>query len=103
MKEMLLFTDTGITDIDHAHGKSKVFGELVKLASPVLAAYHSDLYHDAIWLEANLKGVELTFFFGFDESGTNIGHTTEYIIREHQFRIRVWIDGSAVRMSVEGA
>lgn len=103
MKEMLLFTDTGIADIDHMVAKSGVFGELVKLALPVLQAYHSDLYHDATWLQANLKGVELTFFFGFDESGTNIGFTTTYITRKHKFRIRVWIDGSAVRMSVEGA
>ena len=34
--------------------KSLIFGELVKLAIPVLTHYHSDLFHDATWVAITL-------------------------------------------------
>jgi len=62
--------------------KSLTFGELVKLATPILTRYHSDLWHDAQWLEAYLE-VNIregtVWYFAADDSGTAIGTDASYI------------------------
>ena len=57
-----------------------VFGELVKLATPVVKRYQSDLYHDARWLGAQLaqtfEGAQterFEFFYAVSAWGTSIG------------------------------
>ena len=35
---------------------AKLFGELLQRAAPVVQHYHSDLFHDAEWLRANVNG-----------------------------------------------
>lgn len=49
--------------------RALIMGELVKLAAPFVEHYHSDFYHDAMWLQANVRG-ECEFYFSFDECGT---------------------------------
>lgn len=72
-----------------------VFGELVKLTAPVLTHYHSDLYHDALWLAEQCHGAEVTFRYSFDESGTVIGGGMAHM-RKHAYRITVGVtDGQA--------
>lgn len=56
----------------------RVFGHLVRLATPVVEEYHSDLYWDAINLEAvldrNLNQIETgtSFLYAVRTSGTNM-------------------------------
>lgn len=57
---------------------SVLFGELVKLAQPHVKRFHSDLYHDAQWIERHVTG-PLTFYFGVGEYGTNIGTDQELV------------------------
>lgn len=58
---------------DVAHAVRLVFGRLVRLAIPVLTAYESDLFRDAMWLVENMAGASFTFFWSVGESGTAIG------------------------------
>jgi hypothetical protein len=71
-------TDPAALGVD-AH----VFGALVKLALPVLTNYHSDLYRDAQWLQANLTadvvGDALTFWFVVRPSGTHIVQSADML------------------------
>lgn len=57
-----------------------VFGQLLQVAIPTVEHYHSDFFHDALWLDRNLgrptdDGPRQTadFYYGFDECGTLIG------------------------------
>ena len=49
--------------------RATIMGELVKLSAPFVKHYHSDYYHDAIWLQQTIKE-ECLFYFSFDECGT---------------------------------
>ncbi len=51
---------------------SRLFGELVKRATPVVEHYHSDLYHDANWLTGHVTG-PCEFLWMARQSGTEIG------------------------------
>lgn len=59
---------------------SHLFAEMVKRAIPVVQAYHGDLFHDAEWLRANVKG-ECDFWFMVRSNGTNIGESA--VTMEH--------------------
>lgn len=59
-------------------GKSKLFGELVKLSAPIVKHYVSDLYRDAQFVMADLNE-EGEFFYGADEWGTAIGTEEKFI------------------------
>ncbi len=50
------------------------FGELLKIAMPVVKAFHSDLYSDALWLRSHLtdETTQLTFYYQVRECGTLI-------------------------------
>jgi hypothetical protein len=52
--------------------RSMLFGELVKLVTPIVKRYHSDLYHDALWIKDNVEG-PITFQYGVSKNGTHIG------------------------------
>ena len=93
MKKRLRY-DSSMTDVSDV--AALVFGELVKLTAPVLIAYQCDLYHDALWLSANLKGTEYEFPYSFDQSGTSLIVDPPIAIREHAYRIRVCVtEGTA--------
>jgi hypothetical protein len=49
--------------------KSALFGELVKIAQPVIELYQGDLFHDAIWIEKYITGPR-NFYWGCDHAGT---------------------------------
>lgn len=59
----------------------RVFGHMVRLAAPVVTEYHSDLYWDAVNLEAILdNGMNQTetatsFLYAVRTSGTNFGES----------------------------
>lgn len=55
---------------------SLIFGQLAKRAAPVIDRYHSDLYHDALWIEAEIHGPDV-FFWGVDECGTAMGRGSD--------------------------
>lgn len=83
--------------------KQLTFGELVKLATPVLKRYHSDLWHDAKWLELHLQDNAqegVTWYYATCDSGTAIGTERSYIairIEGHAegqlWRCRIMQDG----------
>ncbi len=70
-------TGTRLLYISHATdvrpALSLMFGELVKLAAPVLTHFHGDLYHDALWLHQHVTGDTFTFYWSVRATGTTIG------------------------------
>jgi len=62
---------------------ASAFGELVKLAAPVVERYHSDLFRDAEWLQANLTadvvGGALTFWYVVRTNGTYLVQDTQWL------------------------
>lgn len=52
--------------------KSAVFGLLVKAAIPVLQHFHSDLFHDALFIEKFLVTTPTTFVYGVRDTGTDL-------------------------------
>lgn len=89
--------DTGKTHITESV-RAMVFGELIRLVRPVLEAYESDLYHDALWLQtfANDMRSEITFYYSFNNSGTSIGVERTYLTREHKYRMTIRVhDGKS--------
>lgn len=67
----VIWWDTTLTDVVHA--ARLVFGRLMRLAIPVITAYESDLFSDAMWLVDHMAGASFTFFWSVGESGTAIG------------------------------
>jgi len=55
-----------------------LFGHMVRRATPVMAWFQSDLYHDANWLTENVTG-PITFDWAVYESGTSVGDSARYI------------------------
>jgi hypothetical protein len=73
--------------------RAAIFGRLVQLAAPTLAAYESDLYHDALWINEHVTGRLSVFFFSYNEGGTTIG--TDGGLNSHRanrFRVVAHID-----------
>lgn len=54
-------------------GQARLFGELVKLATPIVEMYHSDLYHDANYIRENVVTHGDWFYYCIDDYGTHIG------------------------------
>lgn len=70
------------------------FGEMVKLATPVLKRYHSDLFHDATTLEQYVTG-PLKFTFSFDDYGTFLWlgeDTPDYVCRVNRYNCEIRCD-----------
>lgn len=98
--ERLLYDNTA-TGIESA--VAEVFGRLLNLGLPLLTHYHSDLYHDALWLQEHLKGPSMVFFFGIRPTGTSIGRDVK-LVRGYNtiaYRVTVTCDGGAISMGVE--
>ncbi len=70
-----------------------IFAHLVSIATPILEAFHSDLYYDAMYLQAADLTKEQTFFYLVGKNGTTWADNYEQAIslsqhgREHIFRI----------------
>lgn len=47
-----------------------IFAHLVSIATPILKSFHSDLYYDALYLQAADLTKEQTFFYLVGENGT---------------------------------
>lgn len=88
--------------IDVGQVRAHVFGHLVKLADGVLTAYHSDLYHDALWLRDVLNG-PMTFCWSVGESGTGIGEDEKALYRTHQYRCVVTEERQRWTLTVTGS
>lgn len=63
---------------DHELSLPLLFGELVKLAQPIVEHYHSDLWHDAAWIREHIPtsmavGGAYAFVYGVRDTGTSIG------------------------------
>ncbi len=84
-----------VRDLDQV--PALVFGHLADLCAPVLQAFRSDLYHDAVWLQQNLTGQAVSFFFAYTDSSTFIGVDERLArLRQHVFKVTAFIvDGSA--------
>ncbi len=84
-----------VTDLNQV--PALVFGHLADLCAPVLQAYRSDLYHDAMWLTEHVTGQAVSFFFAFTDSSTYIGDDEKLArMRQHVYTVTAFIvDGSA--------
>lgn len=71
--------------------RAMLYAELVKLASPVVECYLSDLYHDAQWVEAQTFADEFTFYYGTRDTGTHISTRREFVMdySDNAYRIEV--------------
>lgn len=98
--ERLVYDDTA-TGIESA--VAQVFGRLLNLGLPLFTHYHSDLYHDALWLQKYLKGPSIVFYFGIRPAGTSIGTDVELVRGYYAkaYRVTVACDGGAISMDVE--
>ncbi len=77
--------------------ESTLFGELVKLATPRLKAYYSDLYYDVLWIQKNWNDIKDNgFYFSVRDSGTNIGQDRFAVIDHPEscagFRINLRVE-----------
>lgn len=98
MENLTLVSTNYLTEVSQSRAAS--FGELVKLAIPHIKHYHSDLFHDAVWLENNMSGESFAFYWSVSDTGTSIG--TEPIgLREHAYRVTVSCIDGIVRMSAD--
>lgn len=61
-----------------------IFREMLKLATPTVKHYQSDLYHDAIWLRDEIHGPQV-FFWSFDDTGTAISEDLDSYITRRRF------------------
>lgn len=71
--------------------RAALFGVLVELAQSRVKHYQSDLYHDAIWIKANVSG-PTGFFYGVRESGTDIRPDDVDLVRKynpHTWRVEL--------------
>lgn len=83
-------SDTTPTPSELTSIRALLFGAMVQRAVRTLGAYHSDLFHDALWLEKNFTGEPLTFEWLARESGTNIGESAEAALRMNPTRRSVF-------------
>lgn len=56
--------------------RALLFGQMVRRAIPVVEQYHSDLFHDAQWVAANVNGA-CEFLWMVRMCGTNIANSAE--------------------------
>lgn len=94
VRDVLLGSDNSPNaTIPRAH----LFGQLIELAMTEVRHYHSDFYHDAMWIHVYVTGqTDLEFYYGFDDCGTHIGTDKGLIPHRkqgyhvHAFRKGAW-------------
>lgn len=69
---------------------SKLWWELFKLSDRVIGWYHTDRYHDAVWINEHARK-PCTFFYSTRDTGTNIGFDVEYVAYtfEHLYVVKI--------------
>lgn len=94
LRDALILNGTPTEDDVNEHNsrinsaKAHLFGVLVKLATPTLTHYHSDLYYDALWVntldfeklhdaKTSDPDRKIVFYFSYSDTGTNISHTKD--------------------------
>jgi hypothetical protein len=88
-------------DDDVSAVRQLVFGHLLSIAAPIVQHYHSDLYHDAIWLSRHLSGPSMTFYWSVDDCGTQIGTDAIGHNRREAYRVTVAIEGYRAVLTME--
>jgi hypothetical protein len=80
-------------DLSDRPVRAAIFGRLVRLAKGTLEQYHSDLYHDALWINEHVTGRLAVFFFSYNEGGTTIGTDgSPNLHRDNRYRLVAHID-----------
>lgn len=58
------------------HGAARIFGYILKAASPIIHHYHSDLYYDSLAIREKMNQWDLrspvTWVWGIRETGTSV-------------------------------
>lgn len=80
--------------------KALLFGHMVRLATPVMHQYQSDLYHDATWLEHKLRPTH-TFEWLVRPSGTNLSDDTDVARNSARIGVRIGAGDTAKFYRVE--
>lgn len=61
------------------HGAARIFGHLLKVATPIIQYYHSDLYYDSLLIGEKLDQWDtespVTWVWGVRETGTDMSDT----------------------------
>lgn len=70
-------------------GKAKLFGYLQQSANEVVHQYHSDLYHDAMWIDRNVNE-PISFYYAADSHGTNIG--TDDLVLDNRTDLQLMVN-----------
>jgi len=65
--------------------KALLFGAMVRRVRIVTERFHSDLYHDAMWIEREVKG-ETVFYWAPRAFGSNIGYDPKLVGYGHSDR-----------------
>lgn len=95
----------GVKAILKEHGvHQRIFGEMIKLATPMIEHYHGDLYHDVHWLDEYLTDLETEFYFGFDNCGTAIGTDYDLIRLSRQsnvYKFTLYEQGRSFYLKIE--
>lgn len=86
--------------------RAAVFGHLVRLATPILQAFHGDLYHDAQWIMKGMtdNSLPLTFLWSVGKGSTYISCPERYcqhLRHEHMYRLMVELDRNAYVLTIE--
>lgn len=66
----------------NSHLGCNIFGFLAETAGPILRHYHSDLYHDALFIQHLVDEWDLKepveFYWGVRDTGTSISHDPDW-------------------------
>jgi hypothetical protein len=90
----LLRNDNTLLDLSSL--AASIFGHLVRLAAPIVTAYHGDLFYDATFVDHLVVGVaRAEFYWQPREFGTAIGQTDEYMSGRRYRFVAELVDGKA--------
>ena len=73
----------GSTEDTNFHGSARIFGAMAEVAGPILEHYHSDLYHDAMFIKRTVQDLvpfePVEFYYGIRNTGTSIAENLEVV------------------------
>lgn len=83
--------------------KPRIFAELLRQAYHSGMAYASDFYHDAKWIEENIKTLPSTFHFAYNENGTQIGPNLASLTNHYDVVLEITVedDEGIIYMTVD--
>lgn len=96
---VIRLSDFSVED-QELYGTGRIFGRIVETVGPIMKYYHSDLYHDSLFLlkvvEEVLSSTESSeFYWSVNRSGTMITNADQdslYLHREFCFHIKIWVE-----------